>query len=142
MGDRPVENAAPTTTGDGARRKVLAATLPPLGAALAQWLFWMAITRWSLFYPAVFLSSWLGGFSAGLTSIVLSVALIWTFFFPRDGRMFDSRHLFATGVFVLMGYIVCALHRNLRHAMRNTGEALAASQRVTHELQAAMNERR
>src|SRR5678816_184727 len=104
MGDRPVENAAPTSTRDGARRKVLAATLPPLGAALAQWLFWMAITRWSLFYPAVFLSSWLGGFRAGLASIALSVALIWTFFFPHNARSFEARHLFATLVFVTMSY--------------------------------------
>src|SRR5437773_9382211 len=63
-------------------RSLLAATLPPMAAFIVQSLYSLPAVRWSLFYPAVFLASWLGGFRSGVAATFLSTALLWFYFMP------------------------------------------------------------
>src|SRR3954469_10803117 len=62
------------------RWKTAAAVGPPLLAFLLQWyVLHASMARWALFYPAVFLSSWLGGLPSGLAATAISSALVPTF---------------------------------------------------------------
>src|SRR5690625_81958 len=58
--------------------RFFAALLPPLAAALLQWLAWplTAPYPWLLFSPAIFLSAWLGGLAGGMAATALSIVLI------------------------------------------------------------------
>jgi len=96
------------------------ALLPPLLAAGLQWTFWPLArpNAWLLFYPAVFLSSWIGGLPAGVIASALSVVLARALFVPlQDAWSLDSQApLFATLVFAAAGLIASVVHENLRRA--------------------------
>jgi hypothetical protein len=68
-------------------RYFLATSLPPLTAFAIQWVFHATVSRWSLFYPAVFVSSWLGGFTSGVGATILSTIIVWWFFIPPSGAI-------------------------------------------------------
>lgn len=76
-------HAGPVSGTPATSRVVLAACLPLVALAL-QWIFWSAIQPyvWFLFYPAVFLSSWVGGLRGGLAATLLSTLLVWYVFIP------------------------------------------------------------
>ncbi len=61
------------------------ALLPPLVALGIQWVFWSHIKPfvWFLFYPAVFIASWIGGLRWGALATFLCTGLVWAFFLPR-----------------------------------------------------------
>jgi len=100
-------------------RSVIAALLP-VGACLLQWLCWPVIAPlvWFLFYPVVFLSPWLGGFTAGLAATGLATALVWWFFMapvhvlakPASGAYLNA------AMFMAMGCLFAWFHQRLRHA--------------------------
>ncbi len=60
------------------------AMLLPCVSLLVQMLLWRFIHPyvWFLFYPAVFLSSWIGGYRAGVLATALSTVLVLWFFVP------------------------------------------------------------
>jgi PAS domain S-box-containing protein len=125
-------------------RYFLATSLPPLSAFLIQWYFHATVSRWSLFYPAVFVSSWLGGFASGVGATILSTVLVWWFFIPPSGAIVKGSpmHLVAATIFVVMGFIVSTLIRRLRRANRDAALALARSRRVNDRLKRVVTERR
>lgn len=125
-------------------RYFLATSLPPVTAFAIQWYFHATVSRWSLFYPAVFISSWLGGFTSGVGATILSTVLVWLYFIPPSGAIVKGSpmHLLAAAIFVVMGFIVSTLHRRLRRANRNAAAALARSRRVNDKLKRALTERR
>ena len=146
-GDSSIERAtAKALAGERASwvRVVLAAVLPVLTAFLAETFFWSANVRWSLFYLAVFLSSWLGGFRSGVSATVLSTALMWWFFTPPRHELVkgDLRHYMAAFIFVVMGVVISGLHRRLRRRNREVAQALMESRKLTERLQHALDERR
>jgi len=107
-------------------RPLLASLLPVL-ACLLQWLCWPVITPfvWFLFYPVVFISSWLGGFAAGLAATGLSVALVWWFFLPPVHLLLKpapATYLNAA-MFMGMGWLFSHFHRMLRDANRRAVQA-------------------
>jgi PAS domain S-box-containing protein len=116
---------------DGAVRtgpfRLLLALAIPFAAFILQWLFWEAITPyvWFLFYPAVFISSWIGGLAGGLLATVLSAALVWYFFIPAPQSFLLERpmSLFSIGVFMSMGLLFSFTHERLREAERRAAEA-------------------
>ena len=66
----------------------LAVVLPLLACGLQGWVRpQVPGTLWLLFYPAVYVSCWLGGLVPGVISTVLSIALGWTFFIPNTSSM-------------------------------------------------------
>src|SRR5688572_21000283 len=91
----------------------LGALLVPLVAFVLQWALWGLIEPlvWFLFYPAVFLSSWIGGRRCGVIATVVSIALVWWFFIPNGNSVADKpAHLFSTGAFFGMGVLFALFH--------------------------------
>jgi PAS domain S-box-containing protein len=104
---------------------VLAAILPPAAAFAAQSYFWLITTRWSLFYPAIFISSWIGGFWSGLGATALSIGLIWWYYIPPLHGLikYDARYYFTAVVFTALGFVVSAMHRRLRRLTMHLAES-------------------
>ena len=94
------------------------ALLIPLLALGLQWYFWSFIQPfvWFLFYPAVFFSSRIGGFSIGIASTLLSTVLVWYFFIPPrfSFAVSDPTLLVSIGLFNLMGFLFSLSHHRLR----------------------------
>jgi PAS domain S-box-containing protein len=99
----------------------VAALAPPLVAFICQWALWPLIDPlvWFLFYPAVFISSWLGGRRAGVLATLLCIALAWGFFIPREPSVASSQ-FFSTGAFFAMGVLFGVFHEQLRAATRRS----------------------
>jgi PAS domain S-box-containing protein len=111
-------------------RLPLLAMLPPLVAFVLQWIFWSAIQpyAWLLFFPAVFISSWIGGLIPGLVSTVLSAALATWFFIPPQFSFSveTPMSLVSIGVFLVMGILFSISHERRINAIKQADEANAA----------------
>jgi diguanylate cyclase (GGDEF)-like protein/PAS domain S-box-containing protein len=101
--------------------KLLLAALLPLAAAALQWHWWhyLSPAAWLLFFPAVFLASWLGGRACGLLATAVSAPLGWYCFVPpllAPGKAPDA--WIAAAVFAALGLLVTEFHCALRRASR------------------------
>lgn len=106
-------------------------------ALAVQWLLWGLIrpSVWFLFYPAVFVSSRIGGLRPGVASTLLSTALVWWFFVsPPQTLLKPPRELFPALVFTSMGIFFAVFHERLRQARQRLADALAASERAKEEV--------
>jgi len=136
-----------TTTAESTNRKTLIqewglrailGTLPPMAAAFVQWYFWPLFKplAWILFYPAVFVSSWIGGLFSGLLATAVSFGLASWLFLPTAG--FPGREGLAYHVvsliFIGMGTLFSLFHHHLRKVKRNAEEALRAELRLRESL--------
>ena len=122
-------------------RTFLAATLPPIVALSAQLSLGLTSSRWSIFYPAVYVSAWFGGLGSGIAATVLSFLLEWWFVIPPTHDLLKQAHprsLVSAGIFVFMGFLISALQARLRQLNAETTAALEATQSANEELQAAM----
>ncbi len=107
-------------------RRAVAALLP-VAACVVQWLCWPVIVPfvWFLFYPTVFLSSWLGGYASGVAATFLSTGLVWWFFMapvhtllkPRPGAYINA------AAFIGMGFLFSYFHERLHRARHEAAEA-------------------
>lgn len=124
---------------------LIAAALIPLLAFTLQWLFWKSIQPyvWFLFYPAVFMSSWIGGMRAGLAATAFSALAVWWFFIPTRFSFVLERptSLLAIGIFTCMGTLFSLTHARLRKANQQTVEALAAVKATNANLEERIRER-
>src|SRR5262245_50703594 len=97
-------------------KSLCSATVPPLVAFIIESIFRPQMARWGLFYPAVFLSAWTGGFGSGVIATFISTAFVWWYFIPPEhtwlGKTPDN--LVAAFVFVAMSIVICALLQRLR----------------------------
>ena len=125
---------APSIADRVAPARVMGALVLPLAAFALQRAFWPTTHHFTclLFYPAVFLSSWLGGFYAGLASTALSVVLVWLFFAPPEGNT-DPGNLLSLGVFIGMGVLFTTFHDRLRAADRRLARANAQIHQLREE---------
>ncbi|WP_306599399.1 PAS domain-containing sensor histidine kinase [Geothrix sp. 21YS21S-2] len=105
----------------------IAAALLPVAACFMQWLCWPVIVPfvWFLFYPTVFLSSWLGGFASGLAATFLSTGLVWWFFMEPVHTLLKARPgAYVNSVaFIGMGLLFSSFHERLRKAKLEAAEA-------------------
>jgi PAS domain S-box-containing protein len=73
---------------------------------------WFGSGAWSLFYPAIFLSSWLGGLYIGLAGTFMSLFLCWLLAvsntYVNTGDI--AGHYLAMGVFTSMGVLFSVFH--------------------------------
>ncbi len=125
-------------------RVILAATVPPLIAFAAQWTFWSVLSplAWFLFYPAVFLSSWLGGRASGISATFISTAIVTWFFLPPERTLaLEIRFLPSVGVFLAMGFAFAMFHERFRRVHRQATDALATSAQANQRLIQAAHER-
>ena len=69
-------------------KSVLVATLSPLGAYAVLLLLWPFVSPyvWLMFFPAVLIAAWLGGFLSGIGATLLSTMLAWWRFIPIEGN--------------------------------------------------------
>lgn len=115
---------------DGLLLQLLLSILPPLVACALQWTYWADIQpyAWLCFYPAVFVSSWIGGLIPGLVSTILSAALADWFFIPPQFSFSDQTpgSLFSIGVFLLIGTIFSISHDHRIRANKRAEEANTA----------------
>ncbi|HEY2853937.1 MAG TPA: PAS domain-containing protein [Gemmatimonadaceae bacterium] len=125
-------------------RVIVAAVIPVATATATELVFWSASIRWSLFYLAVFVSSWLGGFRSGVAATVLCASIMWWYFTPPHYAWVktDVRYYVGAGIFLVMGVVISGLHRRLRRRTAEVGNALKESRALTDRLERAIEERR
>jgi len=102
---------------------LLAALAPPLVALALQTVLWGLIEPlvWFLFYPAVFISSAIGGRRSGVIATATSIALVWWVYIPAGQSLAAMvPHLFSTGAFFVMGLLFGTFHERLRDADRKS----------------------
>ncbi len=91
--------------------------IPPVVALLLLLLLWSLLrpSVWFLFYPAIFLSSWIGGLRSSVIASALAVACAFWFFLPPEHSFAKpSGDYVAAGVFVATGVLFGAFHDRLR----------------------------
>lgn len=101
------------------RWKAAAALGPILVAFVVQYYVLHAtMARWALFYPAVFVASWLGGLESGLAATAIATALVPIFFMEgRNSSYFAPQNLTSIFIFVAMGFAISIVHQRLRTIM-------------------------
>lgn len=94
------------------------ATLLTVIACGVQWLLWPHIPSllWLLFYPAVYISSWIWGLYAGATASMLSVVLVWWLFVPPGNPLHNGG--IPTLIFMAMSAMFAIGHESLRKTKR------------------------
>ena len=125
-------------------RVVIAVLVPVATATLTEMAFWGASLRWSLFYLAVFVSSWLGGFRSGVSATVLCAGIMWWYFTPPHHSWVKSepRYYLGATIFLVMGVVISGLHRRLRRRTSEVANALVESRELAERLERAGIERR
>ena len=140
-----MQNKTMVNHGNVSRLRVVLALLPPAVALLVQWLYWSHIQpfAWFLFFPAVFISAWIGGQAAGITATLISVVTVWWFFLePRYSfALAEPRMLLATLVFAITGVLFSLLHGRLRQALAQSQAALAYADDFTRQLELRVQQR-
>ena len=121
------------------------AQLVPLAATILQWLLWPMVRPlfWLLFYPAVFISSWIGGMTGGIFATVLSTLVVLFVFIPPElsFAVSDPRNYISAGVFFCTGILFSLFHHRLRKASERMQEVLAAADSVRDQLETKVQER-
>jgi len=135
----------PQTDGPREASRLMAAILIPLAAFALQWLFWPAIQpyAWFLFYPSIFLSSWVGGLRGGLAATAFSTLAVWWFFIPTPNSFNLERpaSVISIAVFAVTGILFSLTHERLRRANRRAAAALLAAGAVKLHLEERIAER-
>jgi PAS domain S-box-containing protein len=108
--------------------------LPAIGALAVEGALWSFLRpfAWFAFFPAVFVSAWLGGWRAGVGAGLFSAGLVAWFFVPPEqpavGVFLPAAVLVGTGVFV------GALRARLRSSSARVAEALDRARSASAEL--------
>jgi len=132
------------------------ALAPPLVALLLQSLLWWWLNPLIgiFFYPAIFVSSWIGGLRGGLWATGISAVLVWHYFVPTVPNFAagEPRALLSLSVFVAMGVLFGMVHERLENTLqavrglneeletrvRDRTSELAASHEATRESEERM----
>ena len=116
----------------------------PLAACAIQWVFWRHFRPfiWLLFYPAVFLSAWIGGLAGAILAGALASALAVYCFIPPALTFSKggSSYLPSVAVFVAMSALFGLLHDRLARAEREAKDSLESVRRAHERIQAVHQE--
>ncbi|MEI6245257.1 MAG: ATP-binding protein, partial [Acidobacteriota bacterium] len=113
----------------------------PFVACVIQWWLWPVFQPlvWFLFYPAIFLSAWLGRPPVSIAATLLASGLVIVVFMPPQfafgGK--NTNALFSAVVFVGMGLMFTWTHTRLRDAVRQTVGALREVELTNERLRIA-----
>lgn len=103
------------------------AVLLPFFAFFIQWMYGDVVQpfAWFLFYPAVFISAWLGGLRGGLLATFISVVIVWWFFIPPQFSFVlkSPVSLISVGVFSLMGVVFSIILGRQKKMIKRVDEA-------------------
>ncbi|MEO8040801.1 MAG: ATP-binding protein [Betaproteobacteria bacterium] len=127
------------------RRSIALALLPPLGALGSQLLAWKHLRPycWTLFFPAVFLSAWIGGRTGGMVATAASTAVVWYFFMPLE-HSFGMMSLASAAsmiTFLGMGIAIILLLARVRSTALEGVLELVDARRTGDELEQQIRER-
>jgi signal transduction histidine kinase len=74
---------------------------------------------WFLFFPAVYLASWLGSLQHGLFATFFSTVLVYGFFVPPEGLfVMKPEHHFVGGVFLFIGILTSVVTDRMKKALQ------------------------
>lgn len=125
-------------------QRLLAALLLPLLACGIQWVFWGQFKPliWFLFYPAVFMSAWVGGMAGALPAAALASALAVFCFHPPALTFHKGNWAFLPSTLVFMGMAALfgRLHDRLDEAELEALALLEASRRQDQAALASQEE--
>lgn len=109
------------------RRSALVAIGLPIAIFVVQWFLWRHIApyAWVLFFPAVFLSAWMGGLTGGLLATALSTLLVWYGFLPPEMEFNppDGAGALSAALFASIGIGISAMQQRLHRANARAAEA-------------------
>lgn len=112
------------------------AVLFPMVALGVQWMCWPWLEPliWFLFFPAVFISAWMGGRSSGLWATMFSAVLVWCVFIAPAGSSAGrpAHVIISVGGFIGMGALVSLMHGRLQNTTGHLSDALGVL-RVTNQ---------
>lgn len=105
--------------------------------------YWLQPLVWFMFFPAVFLSSWIGGRASGWWATVISTGLVWFFFLPpeRSFELEDMRLLWSVVLFICMGGLFSQFHGQMREVSCREQEAVVALRRANETLEQRVSDR-
>ena len=117
-------NGSPGTAAVSAPARVLLAprlrpflaVIPPLIALLIHLAFAPLLEPhvWFLFYPAIFISSWIGGRRSALAATVLTTVAVWWVLVPPRYAAAKSAGIIGPAVFFSTGILFALFHQRLR----------------------------
>ena len=100
--------------------RIAIAVAVPLAALVIQSAFWPAFHpfAWLLFYPAVFIGSWLAGLRAGIVTTAISTVLVWLYFIPEQYTLVkaEPKYYASAAIFAGTGVMFSVFHDRLRAA--------------------------
>jgi PAS domain S-box-containing protein len=112
------------------RLRPLLALVPPAVALVLQLLVmrWSHPHVWFLFYPAIFISSWIGDRRSATAAMLLATGVAWWFLVePRYTLIKPAAMLFPLAAFLATGALFITFHGRLRRANARLEEALDRS---------------
>jgi PAS domain S-box-containing protein len=98
------------------RCTIWSVVLPLIAATALEWVLWPVIKRtpWVLFYPAVYVASWFGGWRAGLAMVALSIGTAYMMFMSHG--VLTGQWVIPVVIFVVMGTLFSLGHERMRRA--------------------------
>ncbi len=138
-GDVILSPATSAASNAGLRRVL--GMLPSVAALGLQWALWPVIRpfAWILVYPAVFVSSSIGGLATGLASTSLCTVTVW-WFFVSSAHTSSPRQLLSAAIFATMGVLFSLFHDRLQKTTRRANAALEAARSANAEARRAKDE--
>jgi PAS domain S-box-containing protein len=115
-------------------RRSLLSLLPPFVALILQLQLWPFLRPygWFLFFPAILVSSWIGGLRSSVFATAASTALVFWFFVPPEHSFAGkAQHWVPASVFFFLGVVTGLVHERLIRAIRT---ALAESRAANVEI--------
>lgn len=120
---------------------LIPAILSPILTTMAELWLWTLIRpfAWFLFYPAVILSSWIGGLTGGIIATVLSTVLAWWWCIPPEYAFAkgNPRYILPAAVFFCVSLIISIFQGRLKEKTRQIANALNEAREAGKRLQAA-----
>lgn len=127
---------------DRKRLKFALSVCSPFIATALQTYFWAYINPFIflLFYPAVFVSGWLGGLIGGVISTIFSVFLLFWFFIHPVHSLYGGQpsSYLAIAIFTVNGFIISFLFHQLEASKSRHAANLHA---YNHELERRVQQR-
>src|SRR5581483_3621478 len=113
------------------------AVLTPFLALMVQAGLWPFLRPhgWCLFYPAVFVSFWIGGLRSGGLATIISIVLVSWFFDPPEHFIaVNPWHYFPAAVLFGTGILFGAFHARLTSLNRQAAKALEQAHAANDEI--------
>lgn len=113
-------------------RTLFSVAVIPLLACILQWRLWEHVLQspWFFFWPAMFLSTWIGNRREGIAATLISAALAWWFFIPPPHALLKHEpiYYFSALLFIGIGLLTSLLQQRLRSSQRRIARLLSHSE--------------